>query len=269
MASNYTPSTVGPGVASMEQINNEFQKIKTAMDRLVSRYPDAPNAMQFPLDLGGQDIINVGKITAVDLEVGGIDLASQVQAAQDAADEAAGYAAAAQAAVASAQGYANVASGFADDAEAAQVAAEQAQIGAEAAQAAAEASAADAASDAASAVQDQVDAAEGFKDDAEAAYQSILFLDVVTETGNFTLDDTYTNKMVMVDSSSGVSCTVDYSTVGAQALVVQAGTGAVTFTSSGTILSKLGTVTDGEGSVASVIQWGASDVYINGQLVEA
>jgi hypothetical protein len=76
----------------VEQINNEFQKIKTAMDRLVSRYPDAPNAMQFPLDLGGQDIINVGKITAVDLEVGGIDLASQVQAAQAAAASAQGYA---------------------------------------------------------------------------------------------------------------------------------------------------------------------------------
>ena len=121
MASNYTPSTVGPGVASMEQINNEFQKIKTAMDRLVSRYPDAPNAMQFPLDLGGQDIINVGKITAVDLEVGGIDLAYQIQAAQDAADEAAGYASAAQAAAASAQGYANTAEAALDNIRYAQV----------------------------------------------------------------------------------------------------------------------------------------------------
>lgn len=89
MAINYTPSTIGPGISSMEQLNNEFQKISAALDRGLSRYPlDVPNAMQGPLDMGSQDIINVGKITAIDLEVGGIDLASQVQAAQDAADAA-------------------------------------------------------------------------------------------------------------------------------------------------------------------------------------
>ena len=254
----------------MEQLNNEFQKIQAALARGLSRYPlDVPNAMQGPLDMGSQDILNVGSITATDIEVGGISLDAQIQTVLDAVDEVEGYVEAVQLAVVAAQGAANAAEAYRDQAQAAQEAAESAQSSAETAQALAESAASSASADAAAAVQDQVDAAEGYKDSAEAAYQNILFLDVVTETGSFTLDDTYTNKMVMVDSSSPVTCTVSYTTVGAQALVVQAGTGAVTFTSSGTILSKLGTVTDGQGSVASVIQWGAGNVYINGQLVEA
>lgn len=188
----------------MEQLNNEFQKIKTAMDRLVSRYADAPNAMQFPLDLGGQDIINVGKITAVDLEVGGIDLASQVQAAQDSADAAAGHASDAQAAVSSAQGYANTAAGFADD--------------------------------------------------AEAAYNNIRFANVVTVTSSFTLSTVDTTKVVFADSTSVITITLDDGAdVGTQAVVVQQGTGVVTFAVEGTdTLLSFDSLTDTAGPGAAV-----------------
>lgn len=216
MASNYSPAVIGPGIGSMQQINNEFQKIKTAMDRLVSRYSDAPNAFQFPLDMGGQDILNVGKITATDLEVGGIDLAQQVTDAETAASEAAASAAEALDAEGDAQAYAN--------------------------------------------------AAKGYRDQALAAYNNILFLQIETESGSFSLDDSYTNKVIFVDSSSGVTCTIGGCSVGFQALIIQAGSGAVTFSSSDTILTRDGLTTTGEGAVASVIQYGASTVYLNGQL---
>ena len=119
---------------------------------------------------------------------------------------------------------------------------------------------------AAVAAQGAANTAAGFADAAEAAYQNILFLDVVTETGSFTIDDTYTNKMVIVDSGSGVTCTIGGSSVGCQVLVVQGGAGAITFSSSDTILTRDGLTTNGEGAVASVIQYAESAVYLNGQL---
>lgn len=209
----------------MEQINNEFQKIKTAMDRLVSRYADAPNAMQFPLDLGGQDIINVGKITAVDLEVGGIDLASQVQAAQDAADEAAGYASAAQAAVASAQGWANTASGFADD-------------------------------------------AEGYAQQALDVYQNVLFATIEEVASSFSVEDGDSLKVFMYTSGSSGICTLSSEApTGTQIVVIQAGDGTVTFSSSDNILSRGGSVeTAGSGAAVTCIKY-SSGWYLGGQLV--
>lgn len=113
------------------------------------------------------------------------------------------------------------------------------------------------------AAQDAQDAADA----AEQAYNNLRFLEIQIETGDFTLDDSYTGKFVVVESTDSVTCTIAANTVGFQCIVIQGDTGAVTFTSSDTILSKLGMTTDGAGSHASVIKYTPANVYLNGQLV--
>ena len=59
MGSNYTSTPLQSGYQSTQALNNEFQKIEDALNRLLSRYGDTPNDMQAPLDMNSFPILNI------------------------------------------------------------------------------------------------------------------------------------------------------------------------------------------------------------------
>jgi len=94
------------------------------------------------------------------------------------------------------------------------------------------------------------------------------FLNILTELGSFTIDDTMSNSFIIVLSSVDVTATIAQgSTIGMNCVVVQGDVGTVTFDSNDTILSKEGLTTDGPGSVASIVRYSTNSIYLNGQLV--
>ena len=60
MGSNYTSTPLQSGYQSTEALNNEFQKIEDAIDRLLSRKGDSPNQLDVPIDMNSFRIINLG-----------------------------------------------------------------------------------------------------------------------------------------------------------------------------------------------------------------
>ena len=105
------------------------------------------------------------------------------------------------------------------------------------------------------------------------------FAGVVIETGSFTLDDSYSGKIIYVDSESQADVLIDpASSVGLQCMVVQAGAGVVQFTNDGigdSFLAVNGDAIDnssGPGGVATVVRFrenaaGGDTIYLNGQMV--
>lgn len=59
MASDYTPTSVTQGFGAEIQINQNFNDIKTAMDKMLSRLQNNDNAMGQQLDMGSKSIINL------------------------------------------------------------------------------------------------------------------------------------------------------------------------------------------------------------------
>ena len=59
MASDYTPTNVTSGFQQEIAINQNFDDIKLAIDKLLNRQISANNAMAIDLDVGGFNIINV------------------------------------------------------------------------------------------------------------------------------------------------------------------------------------------------------------------
>lgn len=160
MAVTYARTEVVNNASRWDAVNDEFAKIEAALVNALSRAGTAPNTMSSTLDMGDNDIINVGVISVDDLFIDG----AQVPSLVDLAEAYAGYIAALDAAyngyVASlntivtdadtqfnlylTQAAASVTSAQTAQtaAETAQSLAEAAQVAAEAAQAAAEAAAA-------------------------------------------------------------------------------------------------------------------------------
>ena len=60
MGSNYTSTPLQSGYQSTQALNNEFQKIEDAIDRLLSRKGDSPNQLDVPIDMNSFRIINLG-----------------------------------------------------------------------------------------------------------------------------------------------------------------------------------------------------------------
>lgn len=59
MSSDYNPTNVTSGFAMEVSINDNFNAIKTAMDKLHSRELSVDNAMEQPLDMGGFNLLNL------------------------------------------------------------------------------------------------------------------------------------------------------------------------------------------------------------------
>jgi type VI protein secretion system component VasF len=59
MASDYTPVNVTSGFGMETTINQNFNEIKTAMDKLLNREVSTDNAMEQTLDMGGFALINL------------------------------------------------------------------------------------------------------------------------------------------------------------------------------------------------------------------
>lgn len=156
MALDYSRNTLVNNASLVAAINDELEKIDTALADALSRSGFAPNAMSDTFDAGGNDVINVGIMSVDDFLIDG----AQVPSLQDLAEDYAAYLAvfeqiesdtedardaalAAQTASETAETGAVTAQGLAETArDAAQLAetnAETAQSAAEVAQAAAEA----------------------------------------------------------------------------------------------------------------------------------
>jgi len=63
MAKQPVVQTVSTGYYSNTILNDNFTKVASQFDNTISRDGSLPNAMQADLDMGGNDIINVGTIT--------------------------------------------------------------------------------------------------------------------------------------------------------------------------------------------------------------
>ncbi len=63
MASDYTPVSVTAGFDMEVTMNENFNAIKTAMDKLANREVASDNAFEIPLDMGGFPIINLPQAT--------------------------------------------------------------------------------------------------------------------------------------------------------------------------------------------------------------
>lgn len=61
MSSDYTPTNVTSGFEMEVTINQNFNEIKTAIDKLLNRQLTADNAMAIALDMGGFTITNLPK----------------------------------------------------------------------------------------------------------------------------------------------------------------------------------------------------------------
>lgn len=82
MAKKPNLTTISSGFASNAQLNENFQKLRDALDNFLSLNGDTPNAMQANLDMNGNKIINVEGIM-----VGGADILSllnRITVSQDA-----------------------------------------------------------------------------------------------------------------------------------------------------------------------------------------
>ena len=64
MSSDYTPVSVTSGFEMEVTINENFNAIKTAMDKLLNRELSTDNAMEQDLDIGGFNLINLPAATA-------------------------------------------------------------------------------------------------------------------------------------------------------------------------------------------------------------
>lgn len=226
MGKLFTPQDLNSGFNSNASLTANFEAIESAFDKTLSRTGESPNAMESPLDMNGQSIINVGSLLTSDLEVEGVSITDQVAQAEAAAAESSGYA--------------DDAEGFKNQAEAAVLTAEA-----------------------------YSDEAEGYAQDAENAYNNILYADIVSETGSFELTDSYTTKIVFLDSASGSTVTLDENAqLGTQAVVVQEGVGVILFEVEGSdnLLSFENLVnSSGPGSAITVIKI-SNGWYLGGNL---
>lgn len=64
MAKAPTLTTITSGYYSSTTLNNNFDAIETAFENTVSRDGSTPNTMNADFDMNGNDILNVGSITA-------------------------------------------------------------------------------------------------------------------------------------------------------------------------------------------------------------
>ena len=69
-------------------INENYDRIKTAFENVLSRNGDTPNQMKADIDMNSNDLLNVKELGAEVLKVGGVNINSRIQAAITAADEA-------------------------------------------------------------------------------------------------------------------------------------------------------------------------------------
>jgi hypothetical protein len=69
MAKQPTLTNIASGFASQAQLNNNFDEIRDAFNNTISRDGSTPNAMQAPLDMNGQDILNASKLI-----INGVDI---------------------------------------------------------------------------------------------------------------------------------------------------------------------------------------------------
>lgn len=94
---------LGNPTSAQTTINNNNTLIEQAIENTLSRDGSTPNTMSADIDMDGNDLLNVGVISAESLAIAGSeDFLGLIQGAQDAADEAQGYAADAAASAAEA-----------------------------------------------------------------------------------------------------------------------------------------------------------------------
>ena len=83
----YNRTVVVNNASRWDAVNDELEKIQTALTDALSRSGAAPNAMADTLDMGDNDILNVGTISVDDLLIDG----AQVPSLDDLAEAYAGY----------------------------------------------------------------------------------------------------------------------------------------------------------------------------------
>lgn len=127
MGKIFTPQSVASGFNTTNSLNTNFNNIEAAFDKCLSRTGETPNAMEAPLDMNNNDIINVGAIDVESITVAGQEIPS-LEDLQNLLDEAESDL---DEKVGEAQGYAASASQSASDALIAQGLAEAAQQAAE------------------------------------------------------------------------------------------------------------------------------------------
>ena len=89
MAKRPTVTSISSGYASNTQLNANFEALRDAFDNTLSLDGSTPNAMAADLDLGTNDLLNVGVVTATDIIVNGSSVSASVAAAAASAAEAA------------------------------------------------------------------------------------------------------------------------------------------------------------------------------------
>lgn len=184
MAIDITLNNISAGY-SLSKINENFERIATALQDSLSRSGTTPNEMFSNLDMNSRDIINIGNIN---LQSGEslTDLVNQAELAKDQAVSARDITVLAEA---NAQTNAGVASQAATDAEAAKLAAQAAR---DAAQAAKNNTAGDAASANISAIraEEAASRADFWNADFTVFNSAIVDLGTVVDTGFFAGEDT-------------------------------------------------------------------------------
>lgn len=73
---------------NVNNINTNFQRVKTALVETLGREGDSPNQMNVDLDMNSNDILNVGTIQAQDITVGGDNITGLLERAEQAVVEA-------------------------------------------------------------------------------------------------------------------------------------------------------------------------------------
>ena len=84
MGKLFTPQDISSGFNTTNSLNTNFDNIETALDRTLSRYGEAPNAMEATLDMNDNAIINAGAVDCSSITIDGLEIASVADLAAEA-----------------------------------------------------------------------------------------------------------------------------------------------------------------------------------------
>ena len=82
MAKKATLADVATGYQSNTTLNDNFSALNAAFDNTLSRDGSAPNDMLADLDMGGNNVVNAGLISATDIKVAGTTITDSVKTSE-------------------------------------------------------------------------------------------------------------------------------------------------------------------------------------------
>lgn len=69
--SKVTLNTIASRYGSLDALNDNFDQLEAAIDNTLSRDGTGPNAMEAPLDMGGNAVLNVSSLSVTSLSLAG------------------------------------------------------------------------------------------------------------------------------------------------------------------------------------------------------